>query len=117
MKKKIVYLATPYTHNNPEIKEKRFQIVNEVAGYLINKGEIVFSPISQNHPIAKCCNLPGDCEYWLEFDKTFLEICCKLYVLTIEGWEESKGVQAEIKIAEENGIEIEYINYEEIINA
>ena len=116
MEKKIAYLATPYTHKDPEIKEKRFKLVNRVAGELMRqRNEIVFSPISHTHPIAKSCELPGGWEYWLEFDKAFLECCFKLYVLQIEGWDTSKGVMAEIKIAEDLGIEIEYINYEEIV--
>jgi len=113
MEKKIAYLATPYSHDDPEVREERFRIVNEVAGDLIQKGEMVFSPISQCHPIAKAKELPMDWEYWLEFDKAFLECCCKLYVLRIDGWKESSGVQAEIKIAKELNIPIEYIDYDE----
>ena len=113
MKKKLAYLAVPYTSDDPSIKEQRFQIVNKVAGDLIRKGEIIFSPISHTHPIAMACQLPGGWEYWDKFDRTYLECCYKLYVLKLNGWKESKGVQGEIKIAKELGIEIEYINYKE----
>ncbi|MBU1783170.1 DUF4406 domain-containing protein, partial [Patescibacteria group bacterium] len=40
------------------------------------------------------------------------ECCYKLYVLKLDGWEESVGVQAEIKMAKELDLEIEYLNYE-----
>jgi len=113
MKNKLAYLATPYSSDDPTIKEKRFQIVNKIAGTLIKKGEIIFSPISHTHPIALTCDLPGNWEYWDKFDRAYLECCCKLYVLKLDGWEESKGVQAEIKIAEEFSLEIEYIDYKE----
>jgi hypothetical protein len=116
MKNKIVYLATPYTSKDSAVKEERVRKVNEVAAKLINKGEIIFSPISMAHPIAVVGGLPGNWEFWDEFDRAYLNCCCKMYVLMLDGWEESTGVQAEIKIAEEFGLEIEYLDYEEVVN-
>ena len=117
MKNKLAYLATPYSDNNPEIMEERFLKVNKVASILISNGEIIFSPISHTHPIELAGNLPGTWQFWDEFDRTYLERCYRLYVLMIDGWEKSTGVNAEIKIAKELGLEIIYINYEEIVNA
>jgi hypothetical protein len=117
MKKKIAYLATPYSDKDPLVKEERFQKVNRVAAKLIERGEIIFSPISHTHPIAMVGNLPGEWEYWDEFDRAYLDCCYKLYVLMLEGWKESKGTEAEIEIAKELGLEIEYLNYEEFVNA
>ena len=67
MKNKIAYLATPYTDKDPLVKQERFQKVNKVAAKLIERGEIIFSPISHTHPIAMVGNLPGGWEYWDEF--------------------------------------------------
>ena len=61
MEKELVYLAVPYTHEDPEIREKRFKAVSKVAGKLLNEGEMIFSPISHCHPIALECSLPKDC--------------------------------------------------------
>ena len=113
MEKQLVYLAVPYTHEDPEIREKRFQAVNKVAGELIQKGEFVYSPISHCHPIALLCSLPKEWEYWDEYCRVCLNCCKKMYVLMMDGWKESTGVKAEIKIAEEMGIEIEYMEYKE----
>ena len=115
MKNKLVYLATPYSSKDPAIKEERFQKVNKVAAKLIANGEIVFSPISHTHPIALAGELPGGWEFWDEFDRTYLKCCYKLYVLMLDGWEESTGVQAEIKIAKELRLEIEYLKFEDFI--
>ena len=49
MKKKI-YLAIPFSG----IEEKSFKAATEIAGLLISKGYIVFSPITHSHPINKC---------------------------------------------------------------
>lgn len=108
----LVYLAVPYTDEDPEVREYRFQAVNKVAGELIQKGEFVYSPISHCHPIALLCDLPKDWEYWDKYCRATLSCCHKMYVLMLDGWKESTGVTAEIKIAEEMGIEIEYIEME-----
>jgi len=113
MEKQLVYLAVPYTHGSETVMEERFNAVNIVAGKLIERGEFVYSPISHCHPIALVSNLPRDWEYWDGYCRACLSCCKKMYVLMIDGWEESTGVQAEIKVAEEMGIEIEYIDYED----
>jgi len=115
MEKQMVYLAVPYSDEDWVVKENRFDRVSQVAAILISRGEIIFSPISMAHPIAKVGSLPGDWEFWDKFDRVYLDSCKKLYVLMLRGWEESKGVQAEIGIAKELGIEIEYIHYEDIV--
>ena len=72
-------------------------------------GYYVFSPISHTHPIAMACALPQGWEYWSGFDRAYLEHCNKVFVLCIPGWEKSVGVTAEIGIANELGLPIEYI--------
>ena len=116
MKNKLIYLATPYTSEDPSVAEERFRKVSQVAAKLINRGEFILSPISMCHPIAIEGGLPGDWEFWDAYDRTIIACCYKLYVLMLDGWEESTGVQAEIKIAKEFGLEIEYLDYDEVIN-
>ena len=107
--KPLVYLSVPYTHVDKNVVLNRFEMVNRIAAHLMKRGETVFSPISQNHPIATQCGLPVEWEYWEKFDRDFLSCCHKLYVLMLDGWRESKGVQAEIKIASELCMDIEYL--------
>jgi len=92
----------------------RWAIANQVAAKLMSEGNYVFSPISHTHPIKEVSNgkLPGGWEYWEGFDRQFLNVCKKIIVIRIPGWEESKGVQAEIKIGRELGIPVEYIDYD-----
>ena len=100
-KKEFIYLATPYTHGDPAVREKRFLEVTLVAAYFVRKGENIFSPITHFHPMAKYSGLPDTWEFWREIDDIYLSHCKALYVLTADGWEESIGVQAEIAIAKE----------------
>ena len=110
MIKPIIYLATPYSHPDPQIRLKRFETVNTVAAHLMNKGEIVFSPISHGHGIALQHELPTSWDYWEESCKSFIYHCDILYVLLVDGWQESQGVQEEIKVAKQFNKEIKYFN-------
>jgi hypothetical protein len=53
--------------------------------------------------------LPKGWEYWEKFDRAFIVASRALIVLTIDGWKDSVGVQAEIKIAKELGIPVDYL--------
>jgi len=105
-KKPLIYLACPYTGN----EEENFKAVSKKAAELMNQGMTIFSPIAMAHPMATFGKLPGNWEFWEKFDKDYLSCCHQLIVYRLPGWEKSKGVQAEIKIAQEMGIPIEYIN-------
>jgi hypothetical protein len=51
-----------------------------------------------------------DFAYWGGYNRTMLMLASKVVVLRIDGWATSKGVTAEIALAEELGIPIEYID-------
>lgn len=106
----LVYLATPYTHEDAAVKQRRFEVVNRVAAELMRSGVHVFSPISHTHPIALAGDLPGDWQFWEQYDRAVLKACVRVLVLRQEGWAESTGVRAEIKIAEEMGLPVEFID-------
>lgn len=95
----IIYLASPYTSPNKALVEERYNLVCEVASRLMSRGYHIFSPIAHTHAIARCGNLPTDYAFWEEYDRKFLSVCGELWVLTLPGWKESKGVRAEIRIA------------------
>jgi hypothetical protein len=106
MNKPLVYLASPYTGN----EEENFQKVSKKSSELMSKGMNIFSPISMCHPMAVYGKLPGEWKFWESFDRAYLSCCNKLIVYKLFGWETSVGVQAEIKIAKELGLTIEYID-------
>jgi hypothetical protein len=108
----MLYLAVPYSHPDPAVRIERFLAANQAAGSLMSAGEVVFSPISHTHPIAVQCELPKGWEYWQHFDREFIAISSKVLVLKIDGWQESVGIAAEIAIAAELGIPVEYLEPE-----
>jgi hypothetical protein len=103
----LVYLASPYSHPDPEVREERFQAVARHAAKLMRDGVNVFSPISHTHPIAQY-DLPQGWEFWERYDRAMLGVCSRMIVLKLDGWKESKGVAAEIAIMQEQGKAVEY---------
>lgn len=110
-KGELIYLACPYSHEDKMVMEERFKAVNKLAASLMGEGYYIFSPISHTHPIAIEGALPRGWEYWEGYDRTIIKACKGLCVFKLNGWKESVGVQAEIKIAQELGIPVDYIEY------
>ena len=104
-----IYLATPYSHPDPEVREARFQLVNAVAARLMREGHHVYSPISHTHPIALAGDLPKGWDFWEAYDRTFIDWAEEVHILLAEGWQESKGVQAEMKIATDTAKPVRFI--------
>lgn len=98
----MIYLASPYTHPDPAVRETRFQAACRQAAEMFRCGIPVFSPIAYSHAIA-AHDLPLEWDFWARFDRAFLEVCAEVWVLTLDGWRESRGVQAEIELAHELG--------------
>ena len=95
----ITYLASPYSHPDKRIREWRFDAACYATARMIQCGYHVFSPVAHSHPLVRM-GAGTSWEYWEKFDRWMIESCKGFAVLMLDGWEESKGVQAEILIAE-----------------
>lgn len=107
--RRLVYLASPYTDANPEVMQRRFELVCLYAARLMAGGVHLFCPIAHGHAIALAGTLPRDWEYWGPLSRKMLAGCTELWVLMLPGWDLSKGIAAEIQIAEELGLLVSYI--------
>ena len=58
----------------------------------------MFAPIIQGHALVPY-GLPTSWSYWEPHAKQHIQRCDELVVLTLDGWENSEGAQAEIAIA------------------
>lgn len=104
----MIYLASPYSHSDPSVRNQRFKEVCQFAAILMKRGQHVFSLIAHTHSIALYGNLPRGWDYWEELDRFWLGVCEEVVVLCLDGWKQSAGVTAEIKIAKELGKRITY---------
>lgn len=111
-----IYLATPYTDPDPAVRRARFEAVTRAAGALMQRRLVVFSPITMGHPISEACaDIPGDFGYWGRSCLSYLEgWATRLVVLTLNGWQASRGVTAEIAAARERGLPVEYLSPDRI---
>lgn len=105
----LIYLASPYSDDDQSVVEERFQAVCAAAGRFMAAGRYVYSPIAHTHPIAKVATLPTDWEFWRGFDEAVISRATELWVLTLDGWDESRGVRAEIEIARRYGVAIRMV--------
>jgi hypothetical protein len=102
------YLASPYSGTIQE-EYNRFHQVCKVAGRIISPDNHVFSPISHSHPIAVRCDLPVNHDYWLQFNRSWIEWADEIAVAMIPGWDNSKGVNWEIAEAERQNKPVRYL--------
>lgn len=107
--KGMVYLASPHSHKDAEIRERRFREVCKAAAKLFDGGHWVYCPIAHTHVIAQHMTDAMRWEAWAAYDEHMLSLCDCLIVLQLDGWKESRGVAAEIQIATELGIGVEYM--------
>jgi len=105
---RLIYLASPYSHPDKQVREQRFQAACQQAATMMKAGELVFSPIAHTHPIA-AFGLPGDWAFWQRYDRMMLSRCDELAVLPLDGWQKSIGVQAEIAIAKTLKLPVRFI--------
>lgn len=101
----IYYLASPYHHDRVSVRRRRYRQAVRAAAGLMAKGTLVFSPIVHNHPLVETRLIASSQEYaarwrfWRVYDFAMLARCQGLLVLKIPGWEQSRGVKAELKEA------------------
>jgi hypothetical protein len=89
------YLATPYT-KYPHGHEAAAKEAARIAGELLRRGMIVYSPIAHSHQLAVEAKLPETgFAYWMAADAPFMAAADRLIVATMDGWRDSVGVAHE----------------------
>jgi hypothetical protein len=106
----LTYLACPYSDPNPGVMEWRYEQATKAAAWLISKHQLnVFSPITHSHPLHKLGGCKGDWNFWEEIDREYLSVSNTLMILYLDGWAKSTGVNAELFIAKEMGLRVEFL--------
>ena len=95
MGRPVIYLASPYSHPEAAVRSLRFGLACQAAARLIARGHVIYSPIAHSHCVAELGRLPYDWETWGPQCLAMLDVCSHLLVLTLDGWQDSKGVKAE----------------------
>jgi hypothetical protein len=102
----LIYLASPYSHPDPAVRNARYEAVARYTILAIREGFVIFSPIVYGHQLALTGDLPTDAEWWRSFNETVIAACDSMIVLQIDGWQESLGVKMEIEFAASRNIPV-----------
>ena len=102
----MLYLASPYSHEDPAVIAYRSRAAREAALRLKQSGLVVFSPVVYGEQFPE---LPGDWASWRFYCLGWLAPASALVVLQLDGWAKSTGVTAEIQFAREKKKPIFYL--------
>lgn len=102
----MLYIASPYSHEDAVVRRKRYNEVVGVTAKLTLDGWKVYSPIVHSHPLVEyAASMPThdikrlkdkDHNFWLIYDKTIMRLCDRLVIVLSSGWETSKGLKQEV---------------------
>lgn len=99
----MIYVASPYSSNDPGTMDERAHKAAEFCACLMRNGIHVFSPIVHCHPMAKHFDMPSGYEFYKEYDQEMIGLCESMIVLTLSGYELSHGIQSEVQYARKLG--------------
>ena len=109
-----MYLASPYSHPDPAVRQARYRAACQATAELMRHGLNVLSPIIHSHPLAEL-GLPTNWDFWQQIDQGHCLLRCdELLVLMLDGWRESRGVTAEIELAHAHEIRVSYVLLERV---
>lgn len=105
----MIYVASPFTHDDPSVMEYRYYEALAYTVELIRDGKCAFSPIVYSYDMFLQHNLPADYGFWKHHNDGMLRRATEVHILKMEGWKESKGLAYEIKLATSISIPITFI--------
>lgn len=108
---RLVYLGSPYHSTEERIRRQRVKKVQEALAYFANNTDnlCIYSPISHWSGVADSHELPHDFRFWLQQDFHMIRVSTALWILTIDGWKESYGLEQEMEFAESISKPIVYV--------
>ena len=101
-----VYLGSPYTHPDKEVRRERWEQACRAAAWLRSRCGFsrVFSPVAHGHPITELGGGGVEFDSWSEFDLAQLIASRAFGRLRIDGWRESEGLGIETLKAVHHGL-------------
>lgn len=101
-----MYLASPYTALDAELKRRRVRQTMEALASLHAQNIVAYSPIVHWYEVVKEFALPDDHLPWIVQCEGMMRLCGSIGILRLDGWRESRGVKHEIDFSMRNGLSI-----------
>jgi hypothetical protein len=112
---KVAYLSAPYT-TGPDSREKRQKCIDIATATLLrDTGVYIFSPITYEKPIKDRLGKNMDWDFWRPRDEEMVARCDEIWVLCLNHWKDSRGVEFEVEEAQKLGKFVRYIKVEEVM--
>jgi|SRR5271157_1025842 len=105
----MIYLATPYTHPDVEVRKNRYREAVAVAYRLTVNGHNIFSPIIATHEMGNQFNLPYDYAFWENWCHDFISSSKVFLACCMDGWEDSAGVGKESTYARSINVPVRFL--------
>ena len=86
----MIYLASPFTHPDPIVRQARLEAACRVAAELTRQGKTVFSPIAHSCAIARY-GLPDDWRFLERHDRRVFRVCAAVAAPILAGSLDSAG--------------------------
>ncbi len=102
----MIYVASPYSSPIMDAQRLRFNNVRAFVRKCLHEGLAVYSPIVYCHPLAQEFDLPGDAKFWHNFNMAMLRKAEVMFLLQLPGWDTSKGVTMELRVAKILNMEV-----------
>lgn len=104
------YLASPYSHEDAEVRDARYGLALAAVARLIDAGACVYSPIVHSHELSRRHALKSDAGFWWTYNRTMIRYAGRMIVLRIDGWDQSPGVAQEMAFAKQIGLRLSFID-------
>lgn len=106
----LIYVASPYSKYIWGI-DAAFDDIAKITGRLIRNELNVYSPIVHTHKIAIASGMdPLDHSLWMKIDETLMNKSDALLVVKMQGWQESYGVNYEVRYFDTRGKPIHFFD-------
>jgi len=95
----MIYLISPYTHQNALVRAERSRKVGRVMLELAQSGIHSIAPAFLGHQLEEKFKTDLPYEFWMSWSRDLMAKCSEAYLLPLEGWRESTGVRSECELA------------------
>jgi hypothetical protein len=123
---KLIYLSAPYT-TGPDTPQERQADIDWATAWLMRLTDVyIFSPITYEKPLKEFYGTldaasfdkaknEQEWAFWGPRDKEMVTHCDELWVLCLNGWENSRGVNFEIERAKSLGKPVHYLKVHKLL--
>ena len=113
----MLYLASPWSHPDPFVRHQRYTDALRATIALFRSGRTVYSPIIYSHQLHGAgVGTTGAFAEWEELDRAVIRSCSMVWVLQLEGWEASRGIKAELEIAAEFNLPVQFVTLDQVLD-